>query len=796
MLLPTGRLFGTKHRRHGMAATKLKSLRAKFVRTMLAVTAIIGLSTLAILVLTSVQTSKRNLASVERYIEEGITSKGKVLTENHALALRSLTVDNAFLDMQRLVERAVAEEADLAYGLYVTTQGEILAYSRRGLTRKGERPADEEVLGELGQTGSALHVGKTAVQRTSRFGEDLLEVAVPVAGEDGEVLGTIRYGLSTRRMHEALARAQGDAKASLVRSVLLVGFLISLASGLGLLLSRLQGARIIRPIVELTGMARELASGNRAVRVKIESGDELQQLGASFNHMALDLDASYGKLEEMNRTLEHKVEERTTELALRNRDMRLVLDNVDQGFATLSPEGRLSRERSRVLDEWFGTCDEPLTFWHYISPFAPRFAASFRLGWEQLVEDFLPIEVALSQLPQLLHARGKSWQFRYLPIYRGTELEGILLVVADITVRLAKEAEEAEYQELMESFKRLVSDRSGLHGFLREAEPMVEAIVARRLESDPVVLNRALHTLKGNAASMGLSLVAGICHRLESQIAESGAVSDAMLAELSARWSAITRHIQSFVGKVPETVIEVAEADYTAFVARLSGARGIPRELLHELLAWRLTPVERPLQRLAEYACALAGRLDKGEIDVRLEPNGVRLDAECFKGFFSELVHVIRNAVDHGIESPAEREAAHKSGRATLTLKSQLDGDGLTFEVADDGPGIDWQALAAKGKSQGLPHSTPAELLAVLCHDGITTRTTVTSSSGRGVGMAAFKQKVEAMHGRIEIESTRGSGARFIIHLPCSARDVAVAHQHPRSRSGDIQPAAKEGSVN
>jgi two-component system, chemotaxis family, sensor kinase CheA len=782
-----------------MAASKIRSLRAKFIGTMLVVTAIIGLSTLAILVLTSVQTSKRNLASVERYIEEGITSKGKVLTENHALALRSLTLDNAFLDMQRLVEHAVAEDADLVYGLYVTTQGEILAYSRRGHAPKGERPADADVLGELGQEGSALHVAKTAVQRKTRLGEDLLEVAVPVVGEEGEVVGTIRYGLSTRRMHEALARAKGDASSGLMKSVLLVGFLISVASGLGLLLSRMQGVRIIRPIVDLTVAARELAAGNRAVRVKIESGDELQQLGASFNHMVQDLDASYGKLEEMNHTLEHKVEERTTELARKNRDMRLVLDNVDQGFATLSPDGGLSRERSRVLDEWFGVCDEPLSFWQYISPCAPRFAANFRLGWEQLSDGFLPIEVSLAQLPQLLHARGKSWQFRYLPIYRGSELDGVLLVVADITARLAKEAEEAEYQELMESFKRLVSDRSGLNGFLREAEPMVEAIAARRLDSDSVVLNRALHTLKGNAASMGLALVAGLCHKLESEVAESGAVSDATLAELSARWSAIKRHIHSFIGKAPETVIEVTEADYTALVAHLSEARGIPRELLHELLAWKLTPVERPLQRLAEYARALASRLDKGDIDVRVEPNGVRLDAERFKGFFSELVHVIRNAVDHGIESPAERQAGGKSGRATLTLKTQLQNDGLTFEVADDGPGIDWEALAVKASEQGMPHSTSAELLAVLCRDGITTCAAVTSSSGRGVGMAAFRHKVEAMHGRMEVESTRGGGARFIIHLPCSTRDVAVTRQHPRSRIGSLQslaPTAKEGSVN
>jgi hypothetical protein len=199
-----------------------RSLRSKFLRTLLLVTGLIGASTLAIVVILSVQASSRHLASVQTYIEEGITSKGRVITENHALALRSLTLDNAFLDIQRLVERTTREDADVLYGLYIGSERQTLAYSRRGSRGlAGEAPA-RDAWRELGSPESSLTLKLPGVLPVKRLGQDVLEFSAPVWGEDDELVGTIRYGLSTRRMQEALARASDDARERLVRSVVSV----------------------------------------------------------------------------------------------------------------------------------------------------------------------------------------------------------------------------------------------------------------------------------------------------------------------------------------------------------------------------------------------------------------------------------------------------------------------------------------------------------------------------------------------------------------------------------------------
>jgi two-component system, chemotaxis family, sensor kinase CheA len=743
-----------------------KSLRGKFIATMLLVTGIIGIATLCLVAWLSAQDSAQHLATVRNHIEDGIRSKGRVLTENHALAMRSMALDNAFLDMQRLIARAVTEDDDLVYGLYVNAEKQAVAYCQRGIACSADQVVDKDVWRPLGIVEAELLVTDRLVRDAHRLNEDLLEVAMPVRGEEQEVVGTIRYGLSKHRMRDALTLAQRDAAMRQQRSLLLIGSIVTLATLLGLLLSRFQAGRITHPVGELTAAARELAAGNRAVRVNIESGDELELLGASFNHMVEDLDASYGQLEEMNRTLEQKVQVRTAELGRMNRDMRLVLDNVDQGFVTLLPDGTMAKERSRVVDDWFGRGDEPTKFWEFIGHHSRAFGLDFQLAWEQVVTGFLPVEVTLDQLPQQVTLDHRTFSLRYLPFFREAEMEGTLLVIADISERLAKEREEAEQAELMQGFKRLMLDRSGFSSFLREATSMIESICLPAA-NDVLSLKRTLHTLKGNAAVMGLLVVARLCHTLEEQLAEDGNMLAETREELAARWNTIIEHVSSFIGKNRQRVIEVPQSEFTAMISNLT-RQPSSDELLNQLLSWQLEPVERAFERLAEQGRALAKRLGKGEVEVVIEGNGVRLDPDTWTPFFTVLVHVVRNAIDHGIETAAERQVAKKSPVAALMFKAEAGAESLTFEVGDDGRGIDWAAIAAKAESLGLPHHSRNDLFNALLRDGISTKLAVTETSGRGVGMSAVQQRVESMQGSLDVRSATGKGTSWVIRFPWS----------------------------
>lgn len=752
---------------------RIKSLRSKFVTTMLLVAGMIGVSTLGIVVYLSTKTSQEHLRQIQVQIEQGLKSKGKVLTENHARALRGMALDNAFLDMQRLVYRAVAEDPDVAYGIFVGTEGDTLAFARNGATKEGD-VVDKHAWQALGLEEKQLQNTALSTERVTRLGTDTLEFTAPVMGEENEQLGTVRYGLSTGRMQSAIEEARREADEALRHTLKLIGGLVGLATLIGILLARLQAVRITNPVGALTQAATQLAGGDRNVRVNIGSGDELQILGGSFNKMVEELDASYGQLEQLNKTLELKVEERTAQLGAKNRDMRLVLDNVDQGFITLSPEGIMATERSKVVDTWFGESPPGEAFATYMTRASASFGAAFSIAWEQLMDGFVPFEICIEQLPARLVVAERTWELRYLPFGKEGTLDGLLVVVTEITERLLKEREEAEQSELMQSFKRLMLDRSGFAAFLKDSSQMVTAIVSRALESDMVLYKRTVHTLKGNCALMGLSVVARLCHAIEEQVEEEGNAGEAVLEELDRRWSAINEHIVGFEGGTKDRVIEVPLPEFSALVTRMSQTR-IDDDALRTMLSWQLEPIERSFERLGNQARALARRLDKGDIAVEIEGNGVRLEPDTWAPFFSEMAHLVRNSVDHGLETPSEREASGKQVTAALKFIANSNAHNLTMEFTDNGRGIDWGRIGQKAASLGLPHETPEDLLDALCHDGVSTRDEVTETSGRGVGMASLRQRIRQMGGTLQVRSKPGEGTTWVVKFPWSAKEVPTA---------------------
>jgi two-component system chemotaxis sensor kinase CheA len=130
------------------------------------------------------------------------------------------------------------------------------------------------------------------------------------------------------------------------------------------------------------------------------------------------------------------------------------------------------------------------------------------------------------------------------------------------------------------------------------------------------------------------------------------------------------------------------------------------------------------------------------------------------------LVHVVRNAVDHGIEAPSEREAEGKDRSGRLRLATRRVGAGYRVEVEDDGRGIDWQAIRARCEEWGYPHATHADLLRALLSPDFSTRAHVTDTSGRGMGLAALASAVSELGGCVDVSSELGHGARWVLTFP------------------------------
>jgi two-component system chemotaxis sensor kinase CheA len=499
--------------------------------------------------------------------------------------------------------------------------------------------------------------------------------------------------------------------------------------------------------------------------------------------LVTELERDKERLQRFNETLEHKVEERTAELGRKNRDMRLVLDNVDQGFITLSPDGSMATERSRIMDTWFGTCASSIPVWQYLATTSPEFAEQLQLGWEQLRDGFMPPDACLGQFATLLATEEQTFRFQYSPFFRDAQLECVLVIVNDITGVLARERDEEEQRELMQSFKQLTLDRAGFMDFMRETSAMVTHAARAAASGDHLTLLRTIHTLKGNAATLGHSRIASLCHSIEDAWKNDGEQPvQHLLAELAQRWRTITEHVGQIIGGTDDRRLEVNETDYARLIKLLRNGGGTD-EALDELLAWRLEPLSRNLERLGEQAAVLARRAGL-EVEVKLEPTWLRLDPERWKPLFSELSHVVRNAVAHGFQAEDERKAQGKPAPNKFWLAAEARDGALVLELGDDGRGIDWQALRTRALAGGLPAESASDLVRALFHDGISTRKEADEISGRGIGMSAVKARVDAMKGSIEVRSAPSRGTTWILTIPIlHANDVRRLERSPESTS-------------
>jgi two-component system, chemotaxis family, sensor kinase CheA len=360
-------------------------------------------------------------------------------------------------------------------------------------------------------------------------------------------------------------------------------------------------------------------------------------------------------------------------------------------------------------------------------------------------------------------------------------------------VRLVFEAEALEDLEAAENALLLLSSSTPEEGVLRAF--------------------RALHTLKGNAAALGLADVAALSHAMESllEAMREGRLgpSPPVARFFSSGIESLRALLRSPTSPTSASV-EVAVDDATTTLR-------VPLEALDRMLtlggeltvlrqrARNLLPQDRPLSSAAEDVIdeeeRLAAELERGllqarmirlapllhraprvveetarcsekEVALDLEGADIEVDARIVERLSAPLTHVLRNAVAHGIERPEERARRGKCPRGRITVRAVRTARHLTLTVTDDGAGISRAAVEARAIRAGLlpPGAVISESEAheLLFRPGFSTEGTVTSSAGRGVGMDVVRQSMVALRGTVRLASEEGQGTTVTLEAPLS----------------------------
>jgi two-component system, chemotaxis family, sensor kinase CheA len=221
----------------------------------------------------------------------------------------------------------------------------------------------------------------------------------------------------------------------------------------------------------------------------------------------------------------------------------------------------------------------------------------------------------------------------------------------------------------------------------------------------------------------------------------------------------VEARLNRFAGKIKDPdLVSIAEE-----VERLT------RDLRDSTMSMRMLPIGTTFGRFKRLVRDLSGELGK-EVELVTSGASTELDKTVIERLNDPLVHLIRNSIDHGIESPEARIAAGKPPKGTVHLSARHSGAQVVIEIEDDGAGLDGERIREKALAKGLISSaaqvTDREIFNLIFMPGFSTAKQVTSVSGRGVGMDVVKTSLEALRGSADIESTRGIGTKITLKLP------------------------------
>ncbi|HHI79331.1 MAG TPA: chemotaxis protein CheA [Planctomycetes bacterium] len=242
-----------------------------------------------------------------------------------------------------------------------------------------------------------------------------------------------------------------------------------------------------------------------------------------------------------------------------------------------------------------------------------------------------------------------------------------------------------------------------------------------------------------------------------------------------------TRRLDRLIDMVGELVIaqsminqdpQIQSIRTQRFTRNLGQVSKITRDLQEAAMSLRMVTLKATFQKMVRLVRDVAGKAHK-QVHLEIHGEDTELDRTVVEEIGDPLVHMIRNAVDHGIETPEERIAAGKDPTGTLTLSAYHQGGSIVIEIQDDGRGLDKEKILAKAQERNcLPPGTKIselrdqQIFNMVFLPGFSTADKVTDISGRGVGMDVVRKNIEALRGKVEINSKKGEGTTFFMRLP------------------------------
>ncbi len=475
----------------------------------------------------------------------------------------------------------------------------------------------------------------------------------------------------------------------------------------------------------------------------------------------------------MTADLEHTIAKRTAA-------MRSMLDVTGDGFLTFGPDYVIRPEYSKPCETLFG------------GPIAGRRLPELLYAEEQPRRDFtdgLDLLFAGKAKPEvifdLLDKRIEVGDRTLSIAYRAIDEATVLCAFTDITTAERLEKTVLEQDRRRTLILRAVSNQKYFAGFVEQANELFRVLDSGAFDHQDGVSRDAseklaaqVHSFKGNAGFLGFTRTETVAHDLEDRLTALPVLQSD--TDLSSEVFVLKRQFYEEYNAIAETLGEQWINDLSSIRVPATALKKVEayarsrhpddRALTTALEQLRSVPAAALFSRFPQLVADIAARRGRRIKPVEIAGGGFRVMPERFEPLVNALEHIVRNMVDHGIESPAERELKGKPAAGEVRVEISRAPGEMVITMSDDGQGISFAAVEELARERGMleEEARPSrnELLALLFSSGFSTSDEVTVTSGRGVGLSAVRQAVRRLGGKITVETRPGRGATFRIRAP------------------------------
>lgn len=484
-------------------------------------------------------------------------------------------------------------------------------------------------------------------------------------------------------------------------------------------------------------------------------------------------------LEDYSKNLERKVEQRTAELFEANQLLAAILDSLGQGFLVFGRDTICQPVHSKACMSVLETSPggKPIA---EVLKTPPNEVTRLGTWIAALFAEQIPFEDLVELGPaHFAHSAGKLVTLEFYPVRDAkSAVSAIVLVATDRTRERDAEIQALRDREHAQRIIRIARNRSQFIGFAGNTLAMISEIQQR--PADRLFALRALHTIKGGAGTFSVQDLHDRAHELEEKIANlNGPLPDSILEGCRE----IERSLRGFFDRNREIIgrdlnqlerrLEIPHQAILGFLVELRKTQASKQLERPFIDAFLRIPVQSLFGHVEPLMSDLAMAQGKELLPTRFVNGELKVGVGQYDEVFESLVHVFRNIIDHGIETPAERREAGKNPAGSISLafsRESLDGKPLfMIRIVDDGRGIDPRAIRRKMEAKAQPISPSESDEATIQHifdPGFSTRDEITTLSGRGIGLDAVATAVRSAGGEVSVSSRLARGTEILIQLP------------------------------